>query len=217
MTPVVSVITPAFNATATLERAYRSLHAQTFGDWEYIVVDDGSSDRTAEMVGEFQDPRVRAVLRTANRGTGAALNAGVQHSAGGYLAFLDADDEFLPNHLEAHVAAMEEQPEVDLLWGGVELVVKDESQAWIPDLDRGHGLIYAGDCVVQGTLFVRRRVFEVIQYTEDRSIWYQDYDLVRKAEAAAFRLQRFLLKTYRYYRDSGESQIDRAKAGWLPE
>jgi glycosyltransferase involved in cell wall biosynthesis len=211
-TRIVSVITSAFNAAATIERAYRSVCAQTYGDWEYIVVDDGSSDETAAIAGGFADARV--IAGGVNVGTGAALNRGVREARGSYLAFLDADDEFLPDHIEAHVKAMEENPAIDLWWGGMELVINDESQAWVPDAERGVGLIRVSECVVQGTLFVRRRVFEEVLYPEDRKIWCQDFDFFRRAEKAGFRSQRFLLPTYRYYRDSGKSFTDRLKAGW---
>ena len=183
-------------------------------DWEYIVVDDGSADQTAEIAYGFGDPRVRTLVRIANSGTGAALNAGVRQATGRYLAFLDADDEFLPEHLAAHVKVMEDEPKIDLLWGGIELVVKEESQAWVPDLDRGQGLIHVGECVVQGTLFVRRPVCDAVLYSEDRSVWYQDFEFMQRVKAAGFNVQRFRLPTYRYYRDSGSSQMDRAKANW---
>jgi glycosyltransferase involved in cell wall biosynthesis len=212
--PSVSVITPAFNAAATVERAWRSLETQTFTDWEYIVVDDGSTDHTSEIVSSFDDPRLCPLVQIANSGTGAALNAGIRQATGDYLAFLDADDEFLPEHLATHVAVMEHQPAIDLLWGGIELVVKEESQAWVPDMDRGQGLIRVSDCVVQGTLFARRPVCRAILYSEDRSVWFQDYDFVQRLRAAGFNVQRFHQPTYRYYRDSGSSQVDSVKATW---
>ena len=214
LTPLISVITPAFNAAKTIVRAYDSLLSQTFRDWEYIVVDDGSGDGTEGMVRQFHDARVRKLTRIANSGTGAALNAGARQATGRYLAFLDADDEFLPTHLAEHVEIMERDAGIDLMWGGVELVIKDESQAWIPDLVRGLGLIHVSECVVQGTIFVRRAVFDAVAYSEDRSIWYQDFDFVQRVRAANYRVERFHSPTYRYYRNSGSSQIDRAKATW---
>lgn len=209
--PWVSVITPAFNAAATLPRAFRSLQVQTFDDWEYIVVDDGSADDTARVAGQFSDARLRPVIRTTNRGPGAALNAGIARARGRYLAFLDADDEFLPTHLASHVLRMENELSVDLLWGGIELVVKDEEQAWVPDVLRGQGYVHATECIVQGTLFIRRHVFDSMSFSEDRCVWYQDFDFVRRAESAQFGCRRFDLPTYRYYRDSGNSLVDRVK------
>jgi glycosyltransferase involved in cell wall biosynthesis len=210
-TPWISVITPAFNATATLPRAFRSLQSQTFGQWEHIVVDDGSTDDTAKALCEFTDVRLRPVIRTVNRGPGAALNAGIARARGRYLAFLDADDEFLPTHLASHVLRMENEPRIDLLWGGIELIVKHDGQAWVPDVARGHGYVHATECIVQGTLFIRRHVFDSMSFSEDRRVWYQDFDFVRRAESAKFECRRFDLPTYRYYRDSGRSLVDRVK------
>lgn len=208
----ISVITPAFNAASTILRAYRSLAAQTWGDWEYIVVDDGSTDDTPRLILALQDPKITHVIRTENRGTGAALNTGCDRASGNYLAFLDADDEFLPAHLATHLAMMESDPAIDLLWGGMEVVVNHESDAWIPDLDRGSGHIHASECAAQGTLFIRRRVFDHVRFTEDRSIWYQDYQFLQDVKALHFNCRRFQLPTYRYYRNSGRSLIDQVKA-----
>ena len=183
------------------------MQAQTFADWEYIVIDDGSTDETPDVVAGFPN-----VIRNANRGSGAALNTGIARATGRFVAFLDADDEYLPNHLETHLSLLQSEPGIDLLWGGIELVCDDEYQALVPDVRRGRGLIHARECVVQGTLFVRRRVFESIRFSEDRSVWYYDFDFVRKVETAGFVCRRFDMPTYRYYRNSGHSLVDRAKA-----
>jgi glycosyltransferase involved in cell wall biosynthesis len=209
----VSVITPAFNAAATLERAHASLGAQTFADWEHIIVDDGSTDGTPELIARLaRDERVRAV-RIENSGTGAALNTGTALAAGEFVAFLDADDEYLTNHIEAHVSVLDENHAVDLLWGGVEVITADPDDACVPDIVKGYGFVAASECVVQGTLFGRRRVFEAVRYSEDRSIWWQDYEFYVRA-SAQFAAQRFPQATYRYYRNSKSSTIDRVKAQW---
>jgi len=94
----------------------------------------------------------------------------------------------------------------------LEVVVAEESQAWVPDVIRGHGVIHASECMVQGTLFLRRHVFDAVQYSEDRSLWYRDLDLVQRAEAQSFKSHRLHQPTYRYYRNSGTSEVDRVKA-----
>ena len=212
--PRVSVVTPAYNAGRTLARACRSLDCQSLTDWEHIIVDDGSTDKSPQILAELQCSPKRRTFRTENRGQSAALNFGVRASCGRYIAFLDADDEFLPNHLELRVSQMEAEPELDLTWGGVELVASAGDQVQVPDLELGHGWIDVDKCVVQGTLLVRRHVFETILFTEDRSIWYQDFDFVRRAKANSLRYKRFEQATYRYYRDSGTSLVDKAKAAW---
>jgi glycosyltransferase involved in cell wall biosynthesis len=106
--PLVSVIMPTFNRADTIRRAIRSVQAQTFTDWELIVVDDGSTDNTVALI-EGCDPRLK-IIRQENQGTAGARNAGLSASAGSYIAFLDSDDEWLPHHLELCVSFLEAFP-----------------------------------------------------------------------------------------------------------
>ena len=104
--PRLSVIVPLFNKSDYVGRALASISSQTFADFEVIVVDDGSTDRGPEIVARHRDSRVRLVSQP-NRGPGAARNRGIEQSSGLLLAFLDADDEWLPHYLEASVAGMD--------------------------------------------------------------------------------------------------------------
>lgn len=105
--PRVSVIVPAHDAEAFIEQTLASVRAQTFGDWEAIVVDDASSDDTAGRVRAIGDPRIRVVRLDDNRGPAGARNAGAAVAAGELVALLDADDAWLPEYLERQVAAYE--------------------------------------------------------------------------------------------------------------
>ncbi|TMI85021.1 MAG: glycosyltransferase family 2 protein [Bacillati bacterium ANGP1] len=107
--PLVSIIVPAFNAERFVARALRSALGQAYPNLEIIVVDDGSTDRTAEIVRSFSDPRIRLVVQ-ANRGQAAARNHGIRLSAGKYVTFLDADDAYLPAKVERQVAFLEATP-----------------------------------------------------------------------------------------------------------
>ena len=111
--PLVSVIIPAYNQSAFIGQAIHSVLDQTFPDWELIVVDDGSSDRTAEVVAQFDDPRLHYVFQE-NRGLPGARNRGIECARGAHLAFLDADDAFHPRKLEWHVAHLESDLEIGL-------------------------------------------------------------------------------------------------------
>jgi glycosyltransferase involved in cell wall biosynthesis len=107
--PMVSVIMPTFNRADTIQRSIRSVQAQTFTDWELIVVDDGSTDNTVALI-EGCDPRLK-ILRQENQGAVGARNAGLRASAGSYIAFLDSDDEWLPHHLELCASFLSAFPE----------------------------------------------------------------------------------------------------------
>jgi GT2 family glycosyltransferase len=100
------VIVPLYNKVATVARALTSIVNQTFSDIEIIVVDDGSTDASAQIAAGFADARLR-VIRQENRGPGAARNRGIAESSSDLIAFLDADDEWLPEFLEHSVAALE--------------------------------------------------------------------------------------------------------------
>lgn len=98
--PFFSVIIPVFNRAHELNGAVRSILAQTFQDFEIVVVDDGSHDDPKAVVRTFDDPRIR-YIRQENGGGGAARNRGIDLARGQFVAFLDSDDSYLPHHLEA--------------------------------------------------------------------------------------------------------------------
>jgi len=102
----VSVIIPLYNKAPYVRRALDSIAAQTFGDFEAIVVDDGSTDDGTRIVGDYPDARFRLISQ-ANAGPGAARNAGLAQACGEFIAFLDADDEWLPNYLDESVRLLE--------------------------------------------------------------------------------------------------------------
>ena len=108
--PSASLVVPLYNKEKFIGRALESAFAQTFEDYEVVVVDDGSTDDSMSVVAGFSDSRLR-VIRQANAGPGAARNAGARSSAAELIAFLDADDELLPNFLSRNVANLESRPD----------------------------------------------------------------------------------------------------------
>jgi len=99
---LVSVIMPAYNAAPFIQDAVESLLAQTYRSWELWVIDDGSTDRTLEIIEAFEDPRI-FVKSQSNQGVSAARNLGLEAARGEWVAFLDADDLWLPHKLEAQL------------------------------------------------------------------------------------------------------------------
>jgi len=115
-TAFVSIVTPAYNAADTLPETARSVFAQTHTDWEWIIVDDGSTDATLALTRDMaqQDSRVRVVALPANTGLPAAVrNRGLSEARGIYIALLDADDAWLPDKLARQLAELEAHPEAD--------------------------------------------------------------------------------------------------------
>ena len=107
--PTVSVITPAKNASAWIAGAIASVRAQSFTDWEMIVVDDGSTDGTADIARQAADgdARVRVERSPTDEGAGGARNAALALAQGRYIAFLDADDLWSPDKLDIQIGAMQ--------------------------------------------------------------------------------------------------------------
>jgi glycosyltransferase involved in cell wall biosynthesis len=133
-TPRISAIIPVFNGAATLGQAIDSVLAQSSCGLELIVVDDGSTDSTPAIIESYGD-RVQHI-RQSNAGPAAARNAGVREARGEYLAFLDADDQWLPGMVEHTIAMLESDPDCVVAYGNLLMVDSD-----------GHGL---GSYLIEG-------------------------------------------------------------------
>jgi len=115
--PLVSAIVPVFNAERYVREALDSVLGQTYPALEVVVVDDGSTDRTAEIVRAYGD-RVR-FLQQANKGPAAARNLGLANARGRYIGFLDADDQWLPDKVERQVGLLEANPDLGACYGAL--------------------------------------------------------------------------------------------------
>jgi len=112
----VGVVIPLFNKGTLVRRALSSVLSQTYQNFEVVVVDDGSTDEGPDVVRQCSDLRVR-LIRQINAGPGAARNRGVRETQSPYLAFLDADDEWMPRFLEVYVEGLRRHPECDAVIG----------------------------------------------------------------------------------------------------
>ena len=113
--PRIAVIIPAYNRAGVISRAIDSVLAQDFGDFELIVVDDGSTDSTVEVARGYGDPRMRVVELGRNRGSNAARNAGITNASAPLVAFLDSDDTYLAHKLSTVIEEFERDPGLDVL------------------------------------------------------------------------------------------------------
>lgn len=175
-----SVIIPAYNYARYLPRALTSVLAQENGDYEIIVVDDGSTDNTAEVVQQYQEkskPRIIYVFQD-NRGLSAARNHGIRRSSGEYLLFLDADDELLPRALATLHSAILRWPTIDFIVGGREWVSMDGTVKCRPakqlssSREENFRRLLRGKLskISIGCFIVHRRVFAHIQFPEETRI-----------------------------------------------
>lgn len=213
-TPLVSVIMPAYNAQAFLAQAVKSVLEQTYSHLELLVIDDGSTDGTAQHPA-LQDMRIR-VLRQENAGPAAARNLGLTHARGELIAFIDADDLWLPGKLTAQVAYLQAHPDAQIVFGSF--------QRWEPDangcfstpplapppaagpmsLAHPSGWIYPDlllDSVVHIiTAVVRKPVFDIVGNFDTHLPTGEDYDFWLRA-ARRFQMDQLsqLLACYRIH------------------
>ncbi len=111
-TPLISIMMPAYNAKLYIRQAIQSVIDQTYTHWELIVINDGSSDQTRDILAEYEDKRIK-VFSQQNQGEAAARNNALRHMQGEHIAFLDSDDQFLPNFLETMINYLTVNPQVN--------------------------------------------------------------------------------------------------------
>lgn len=124
--PVVTVIIPAYNSAPTLQRAIDSALAQEGCRLEIIVIDDGSTDETPALLATYG--KALRVFRQENAGVSAARNAGIESATGTFIAFLDADDEWLPGKLAKQLCVLQREPDVDVVYCGAIFIKKDDGR-----------------------------------------------------------------------------------------
>lgn len=108
----ISVIIPTYNRSNRISRAIRSVLAQTFKDFEIIIVDDASNDNTEEIVKAFNDARIKYIRHQKNCGAAASRNTGIKMAKGDFIAFLDDDDEWIPEKLEKQIKIFQENESI---------------------------------------------------------------------------------------------------------
>jgi glycosyltransferase involved in cell wall biosynthesis len=163
--PVVSVIVPTHDAASLLPDALGSVFDQTFGLFELIVVDDGSTDDTSEVLTRCDDPRLRFV-RQPRQGAAAARNRGVSLARAPFLAFLDADDLWHADKLETQCGALDVDPGLDMVFGHVEEFddVTGEVRPPVPGYSSGTLLVRTSAFMQVGLFSVAWRVGEFIDW-----------------------------------------------------
>lgn len=180
--PTVSVIVPVYNSATTVEETLDSLLAQTFTDFEVLVIDDGSPDESIALVEAYDDPRIR-IIQQDNRGLNGARNTGIRNSRGRYIAFLDADDLWRPQMLEKNIAHLEERIEIGISFSRSQLISEGGTPLPMRQRPKLNG-ITARDVICRNPLsngsagVFRREVFNGIAFvrseTPEGEIWWFD-------------------------------------------
>jgi glycosyltransferase involved in cell wall biosynthesis len=177
--PLVTVGIPFFNVRRWLANAIRSVFAQSFSDWEMVLLDDGSTDGSAEIALAIDDPRVRVHLGRENLKVAVRRNEVVQLARGKYLAWLDGDDLMHPERLQKEVRFLEENRDVDVVGAGM-YVVDQEGNAIGKRLPRADGKLSCRPCdlpLMQGTVMGKLEWFRRNPYdpglarVQDMDLW----------------------------------------------
>ncbi|MGC9528715.1 MAG: glycosyltransferase, partial [Limnospira sp.] len=126
--PVISVVIPVYNGEKTIRETVESVLKQTFTDFELLIIDDGSTDSTPAILSSFTDPRLQ-VLSYPNAGLAASRNRGISGATGQYISFIDADDLWTPDKLEAQLQALTNNPEAAVAYSWVDVI--DDSSQWV--------------------------------------------------------------------------------------
>jgi glycosyltransferase involved in cell wall biosynthesis len=184
--PLVSVVMAAYNADKYISRAIESALIQNYRNFELIVVDDGSTDRTAEIVYSFKNEQIKYFFKE-NAGVASARNFALKKSSGSFIVILDSDDMMMPDFLTRHLQVFEQHPEVDLVYCDdcfiddkdkpIRMMNRPEysdPKALISDLFRcGWALLPFRTCI-------RKSVFDKIGFYDERLIMSEDYDMLRR-------------------------------------
>jgi len=177
-TPRYSIVVPTYNGAGTVEHTLSSCFAQTFENFEVIVVDDGSSDNTLEVLDRISDPRL-VVVSQENAGPAAARNSGMQKAQGEYIAFLDSDDVWYPDFLQQAEDAYSQNAN-QLLYGQI-IVDRGVGRYWVkPDVAIGadesiYDYLYVKGCFIQtSTIIMPAKLGEQVSWEE--SVTFGDND-----------------------------------------
>ena len=193
----------AYDAEKYLAQAVESILDQTWTDFEFIIVNDGSTDETANILASYDDPRMR-VLTQANRGISRARNWALAQSRGRFVAVMDADDVSLPMRLERQVAFLETHPDVGILGTAARFIDEFEDREWeywpptAGDRLRHH--LVQGNPFIHTSVIMRRSILEAVGGYSEEYPYLVDYELfVRSAPHTSFANLPEILVLRRYY------------------
>jgi glycosyltransferase involved in cell wall biosynthesis len=180
-TPRVSVIVTAFNREAMIGDAIASVLAQTMADFELIVVDDGSTDRTVDVVRAIDDPRIRLIAHGRNRGTQHARNSGLEAAAGRYVAWLDSDDLARPRRLEIEADYLDANPDIAMVGSAAGTIRADGRRSWLPRArpashEQIAALLLFRSALLQSSIMGRAEILQRYPYRDEFPVC-QDLDL----------------------------------------
>jgi glycosyltransferase involved in cell wall biosynthesis len=189
--PSVSVIIPSYNHERFVAECINSVLNQTFQDFEIIITDDASTDRTVEIIERFDDPRIKLFKHSKNQGVSVAANNCIRHASGKYISWLSTDDAWYPEKLELQVRYLDEHSEVGVIFGKADWIdeagnlITDSSFPYlnifnVPNRPRVEWLRHfflVGNCLSLPCSLIRKECFEKVGMFDPRYAKIPDLDL----------------------------------------
>lgn len=188
MTDLISVIIPTYNRSSVLIRAIDSVLKQTYKNFELIIVDDGSTDETEECLSSFIKSQSLQYYKKTNGGVASARNYGVKHASGTWLAFLDSDDEWLPEKLTEQMKYLAQNPHLSIAYTE-EIWIRNSIRVNQKKSHQKFGGRIFDKCLEQcliapSSVIMTRKLFDEFQGFDENYIVCEDYDLWLKISSA---------------------------------
>src|SRR5438128_2325725 len=201
--PKVSVIIPTHNRAECLRSAITSILNQTFQDFEIIIIDDASKDHTREVIANFNDTRVKVIHNQVSKGAAGARNIGIMHSDCEYTAFLDDDDEWLPEKLKIQTCLLDNSPpEVGGVCTGCFTIEKMSGRVLSTDNPEMNDLS-KGNFIATSSILLRRGCFEKCGLFDESMLACSDYDMwIRISKKFSFKIIKNALVKYYVHENS---------------
>jgi glycosyltransferase involved in cell wall biosynthesis len=187
--PFVTVLMPIYNGSEFLGEAIESILNQTYSDFEFLIIDDGSTDQSIDLIKTYDDPRIRLIMNKKNIGQSATLNKGLDLARGEYIARMDQDDISIPERIKKQLKFMENNSDVDVCGSWLQLFGKYNGINQLPiDSEKIKVNLLTNQNLAHPTVMIRKSTLVKydFNYNPNYSI-AQDYDLwIRMSEYCTF-------------------------------
>lgn len=167
--PTISVVMTAYNAEKSIKSAIQSILNQTFVDFEFIIINDGSTDRTGDIINSFDDKRIVFIDKKENKGIAPASNHGIKIARGSYIARMDADDESLPERFSLQMDFLRKNPDIDVLGTALIRQTGEITEVFRSPLTHSQCIdkLARGVCCYHSTVMLKKEIFNDTNYNEE--------------------------------------------------
>lgn len=183
MEKVVSIVLAVYNGEKTIREAIESVLFQSYRNWELIIVDDGSIDKTSEIIKGYKDERIKYIFQE-NQGRSKARNKGIFLSKGDYIAFLDSDDIWLKEHLKREIEIFHTYPEIALVYSDIEIIDENGKRMqfeiqWKPKRYSGLPInqLIEENFIPFSTVIIKKRILDKVGFFDISIDGAEDWDL----------------------------------------